>query len=474
MRVRVSAIIIAVVLCAIAAHAFTFETSLSPADVSVKRGETAHFNLTITHNDSVPHTFSVYSPEVYWDVPSKSITVAPGEAGVVDIEVRQYPRALNPGYHLINIHIRPAGEDQLERQSVLVQLRSDTVTGYVPSLRVVPTIPARLVPDVTSLIRIDLTSLNRLDLSDLVLKVRSGLINIDRTASVKGLDSTTVEIPFTLPVRTAPQQDLLRVTAVAQVGNQTYNFDVAPIAYDVVETGEIAAEEGAVAGVLRRSRVITFTNTGNSRKTTTYLSRKPFLLSLFMESEPGSRIIHDEHGSWFAWDVTLDAGASTTITLTADYMPLVWLLVAAAVAFLLYYWLRSPIVVEKKAIVIGTREGGVTDLKILIEIRNRSAGVLKEVKLLDRVPRIAEFVQDPSVSALRPAQVLREDKHGTLLRWNIHGLDRFEQRAVSYRIRTKLSILGRLHLPVAVVKFEPRPGKVRSTPSNVSHIGFGK
>jgi hypothetical protein len=111
---------------------------------------------------------------------------------------------------------------------------------------------------------------------------------------------------------------------------------------------------------------------------------------------------------------------------------------------------------------------------VLIEVRNRSGHRINNVKLLDKIPRIVELVEEHGVGTLRPAKVLRQDASGSLLSWNLNELDRYEERVVSYRIRTKLSIVGRLHLPVAQVKFERHPGRTRSTRSNISQIGFGQ
>jgi hypothetical protein len=184
-------------------------------------------------------------------------------------------------------------------------------------------------------------------------------------------------------------------------------------------------------------------------------------------------VVADDKGRGFAFDIALEAGASTSVAITTDWTPLVIIIVVIILAIIIYYIGRSPLVVKKSAVVIATDSEGLTDVKVLIEIRNRSGNVIKNVKLLDKIPRIVHLTEERGVGTLRPAEIVRHDQSGTLLRWNIHELDRFEERVVSYKIRSKLSILGRLHLPVAIVKFEKKPGRVRSTKSNVSQIGFG-
>jgi hypothetical protein len=470
---KLSIAILLVVVCSAAALAWDFDVKVSPDSVTIASGERANFTLTITHNSNHTERFSIYSPDVDWDVPATVVDVAPGEQGQAYLAIKQYNDRLNPGFYLVNVHIRPNSEDVLVKRAALIALRGKGTAQYLPSLRLTPKMAAVVDPRIGTNLVVTLTNFNPLNLSDVTLLIRSSLLNTDVKTTLIGLETKQVSVPVSYGPGVGPQDDSVKVTALVRVDNQTYHFDGVPAQYSVIEYGEIAAAESTAGGWLSSTKTIAFTNTGNAAKTQTFTVSKPWLSGMFMSTQPSARVVADDKGRGFAFDIALEAGASTSVAITTDWTPLVIIIVVIILAIIIYYIGRSPLVVKKSAVVIATDSEGLTDVKVLIEIRNRSGNVIKNVKLLDKIPRIVHLTEERGVGTLRPAEIVRHDQSGTLLRWNIHELDRFEERVVSYKIRSKLSILGRLHLPVAIVKFEKKPGRVRSTKSNVSQIGFG-
>ena len=88
------------------------------------------------------------------------------------------------------------------------------------------------------------------------------------------------------------------------------------------------------------------------------------------------------------------------------------------------------------------------------------------------MPRIASIVKDYDIGTVRPVNVLHDDKKGALIKWKFESLDAGEERVITYKMRSSLTILGGLQLPVAVAKCKSS-GHERTTRSNVSQIGFG-
>ena len=134
--------------------------------------------------------------------------------------------------------------------------------------------------------------------------------------------------------------------------------------------------------------------------------------------------------------------------------------------------MRSPVLVHKSATVLATKEGGISELKVLIVVKNRTGKELKNVAIIDKVPHIADVLKDFEMGTLHPIKVLKHEKKGTLIKWGVKEFDAFEERVLAYKIKTRLSVLGEFKLPVVVVKFETLTGARRSTHSNtVSIIG---
>ncbi|MEK6822377.1 MAG: hypothetical protein AABY13_00995, partial [Nanoarchaeota archaeon] len=343
---RLPLVCIAVILCALSVSAFEFGVKLSPESGVVRKGETAYFNVTVTHTSDKTEVFSVYSPDVQWDVPSTTVNVPAGEAGTARIAVKQYDEKLNPGYYLVNLHVRPNSQDSVIRTTVLVSLRSDGITKYLPSLRVTPDAPTVIDPRVDAPMSVKIDNLNKLQVDNIVLKLRSNLINKDIAARVGPLNSTTVTLLLDLPDNALHQEDRLLLSAFVTADNQTYRFDAAPLAYEVAEYGEIAADVQKSKTLLTSTKTITLTNTGNAQKATTYTVKKQFFRSWFVNTEPAARIIKTDEGKSYAWDVTLPVGGSTTIKGVTDWTSLAIIIIMALVIYGLYYLLRSPIIVE--------------------------------------------------------------------------------------------------------------------------------
>ena len=132
---------------------------------------------------------------------------------------------------------------------------------------------------------------------------------------------------------------------------------------------------------------------------------------------------------------------------------------------ILYYFMRSPVMLKKEAIVIGTKEEGISDIKVVLHIKNRSSNVFDKIVITDRLPHIAELSKESETGTINPTSVTRSEKKGVILKWELPGLERFEERIISYKIKSKLSILGGFTLPLAVIRFYDKKGRERMSKS---------
>ena len=107
----------------------------------------------------------------------------------------------------------------------------------------------------------------------------------------------------------------------------------------------------------------------------------------------------------------------------------------------------------KRATVVGSHEEGITELKVVVELVNRSGKLVRHVKVIDLVPHLAEVVREFKETMLAPSKIVPHEQRGTLVRWDIDMMDPKEHRILMYRVRTKLSVLGGMTLPVAAVHF---------------------
>ena len=165
--------------------------------------------------------------------------------------------------------------------------------------------------------------------------------------------------------------------------------------------------------------------------------------------------------------MTLDGGESTTVTYLTNYRILFYLLLIS-VAFLLFYALvRSPVVVNKKAVTTSNGgSGGLSEIKVTLDVRNRSKKPLKEIIVTDYVPGIAGVQETLELGTLKPREI-KHLKKNTVVTWFLAELDSSEHRIITYKIRAKLHIVGTFSLPRASVEFKKSKrtkGKAYSNP----------
>ena len=177
--------------------------------------------------------------------------------------------------------------------------------------------------------------------------------------------------------------------------------------------------------------------------------------------------------AYYVWEGDLETTESIAINTEFNYRILFYLLIAAIVALVLYFVLRSPVLVVKTAEVIRESEGGVSDLAIKMHIKNRSARILHSIEVRDKVPNLLEVKAEHEVGTLKPTNVLRNEKKGTIIKWSLDKLDGFEERILIYKVRSKLSIIGDFSLPRTVIKYKKRrTGEYKYMQSNLLRMRY--
>jgi len=473
---RVCIGLVIVFLLATAVSALDFNVAVDPEQATTRINESAQYTLSVSHTSGTSESFDIYSPDVEWDITTdipRPVSVIRGAIGNVTLAVR--PLYATPGFYAIPLHIRHTATGDLLKKTIIIDVRpKDYIRGqYTPAVRLSPRIDP-VDPREPAVVIIEIRNANPRDLENIDVKIRSELLNAGETLDLKGLERKQLVIPIRINEKTPPQKDILQVTAIVLDGERALPFKATPIEFEIVEYGEITENIGERRTFLKTDWDYTLTNEGNIIKSKEFKLQPGFFQSWFTSFNPTSKKVTADGGTFDAWDVELDVDETTVIKVTTNYRPLLVIVLLGLIALGAYYLLRSPLVVRKSAVVIAAKEGGMSELKVLIEVANRTTKPVKHVQILDKVPHIAEVVRDFEVGTMRPTKIAHDEKKGTMIKWVIDELDSREERVISYKIRSKLSILGQMRLPVAVTKCEPKPGRVRKTKSNISQIGFGQ
>ena len=446
-----------------------FAADIKPEQVKTKSNETAMFDFSISHLTDNLEYFEVFSPDILWDIRTKdNIQVQPDRLFLTKLLIR--PLNPTPGVYGVPIQIKRAGTNEIIKKILRIEVTSPypPAESYLPAVRGTTFMQEKIDPREPATITVVIENQNRRILPRVEVKLRSNVINKDYVTSLNPVEKKELKFTVELSPHTAPQMDVLRTTIIIPESEKAYQFDLEGTEYFVKRYGKLEPKEEITKSFLMTKRSITLTNGANDVVEEDYTVYAPWYQRWFTSTEPKAQRIK----GYFVWPITLEIGQSQTLTLKTNYIPLTIALIIAAILTIIYHIYRSPVKIIKKATIVATREGGISELKILLEVKNRSKEVARNISILDLVPRIAEYIKDSEAGTIAPINSIRNEKKGTILKYVLEHLDPSEERIISYRIRSKLSILGGVSLPVAVAKLETAKGRIVRTSSNIARITF--
>ena len=211
--------------------------------------------------------------------------------------------------------------------------------------------------------------------------------------------------------------------------------------------------------------VVELTNPGNVQSTEIVQMQSSFWQRLFTKSDfPVSYVKQD--GKYYAdFSVTIGPGAGVEFNVVQNYKPFAYttaiLVLVILICTVLYFTFRSSIVITRKVNVARGDEEGVSRLKVVLNIKNRTGSTLENIKIIERTPNITEVDKQFVVGTLKPTKIVQNAVKGTLVRWDFASLEPFEERIITYNVNSKLAILGTMQLPPTLVKYD-RAGQTKT------------
>ena len=104
-------------------------------------------------------------------------------------------------------------------------------------------------------------------------------------------------------------------------------------------------------------------------------------------------------------------------------------------------------------------------MHVSLAVRNRGSATIEGIDITDIIPDLVQIEKGLLIGTLHPSKILRHERKGTIVKWDIKRLDSGEERVITYKISTKLPILGGFTLSAANVRFSYQ-GKSFSVNSN--------
>lgn len=418
-------------------------------------GEVGGYYLDVT-NTGGKDSFGITTTDNNWRLKGKtSFEIEPGQKQRIKIELLPIGE-LKPASYSVNIRVYSKNTAETVDKALLVNLVafSELINAELEYS------PEGLDPRKENLIKLNLKNKNNIRLENVKIKMESSLFEDERTIDLLPLEDRSEELRINfndLVERGSYEVKLLIamndkvLIERAEKVNVGYYSDV---------TEDVKVEDG----FLVKKTILFRENKGNTA------SEEEFNVKLNSFENTFTRM-HPEAGEWekrngihyYTWMFSINPGDDYRIEVKTDYLtPLIVIVVIVIVAIALYYFLKKDVSIKKKVLTIKSN-GGISEMKIILVVKN-TGGNLNRVQVVDRLPKIIKKPAEYGV--VKPTNVKHSELGGTMILWDLQNLVRGEERVISYKIKSDIHVVGRLHMPVASVRYRTNKGKLVVVDSN--------
>ncbi len=456
-----------VLLCLPMAFAsFANVIPLDPTSNSIYYDETASFLLTITNTNNVDTVYSWSVNPLEWIVESATAgKVAADSSQQFELSIKPRPTSYRgPGSYVIPISVDAQDEHIQEQLSIFIKSVDDR-GNYNPSVALGASLAEEVDPREKLSSQIQIRNRNNRQIENISLQLSSPHFYEEDSFSLFGLEERSLQYRFDIDSLIEPGTYEYEAKLVfnGETISQVQRL------YDVIPYSVIDRDTSTKNKWFSRTQITEIKNDGNIQKTVSTNLKIPFYKKLFTSIDVEADNIELVTGN--SWVIILEPQESATVKVKQNYIILPILIILIILALIAYFYLRNPIVLQKQIIVTGKDEEGISEMKVRIYIRNRTEQAFYNLRLLDKAPTIADVKESDGLGVLEPTKIIKTEKKGTIIKWDFDSLEAYEERIVTYTIKSKLKIIGNINLPKVRVKYENSKGKERTSESGMSQVG---
>lgn len=217
------------------------------------------------------------------------------------------------------------------------------------------------------------------------------------------------------------------------------------VLFEKIEAQEFWSEE-----FLKKEYTVTLINKDNYTTVGTWATEVSQFEQFFLTGEPEPELEPGEEAVKVSWEYEVAAGEQVIYTYTISYIPLfaAGVLLAVALAALGVYYMSRYRVIKT----ISHKKDGFIGVELAI--KNKTFKKQKNVTLEDSVP--IPLMLSRHFGTMSPTAIKKQKDKLTLI-WKFDELLPKEERMLSYRMKSKLKVEGKILIPPASVR--QRDGK---------------
>ncbi|HLC90940.1 MAG TPA: hypothetical protein VJI15_04165 [Candidatus Nanoarchaeia archaeon] len=446
--------------------------TVTPIKNHINPAEEGSFEVVITNTGQVTKNYKVYSLELGWIIDplptDRTFTLLPGQSRKTIVSVKAV-EAFSPGAYAPSLYIDEYTGNQYssETRQLKVYLSPEKALDYLPSFIVELDMDDNVDPREPLSIKLFLENRNPLNLKDLQVKIQSEMPEFvkELQLDLPPLERKTVEFSVT-PNPYQQPKDYILFFVFERAGQTVKVVEKKVKIISIIP--DFAVDVQQEKAFLKTFRTVTIKNDGNVLNSQEVKVPLSFFPSLLTTGQDDVKVVEGKR--YATWEVELGPNESASRVMVTNYRLALYLLIALLIFLSFYYYVQSPIIITKKAITTKSdEEGALSEIKLTLEVKNKTGNIVKDIQITDTIPGIANLEKSLELGTLKPTNVKHTQK-GTKVVWSLAEIEGHEHRLVTYTVKAKLNILGTLLLPRAVVEY--RKGRsTRKAYSNVYRLG---
>ncbi len=463
-------------------HAFT--ATIEPVKPFLKPGESASFLLHLQNTAGRNETYRIIFLEPDWLLMTdpitaylNGITLAPGQQATIPFTLTP-KRKLVPYVYILELRIAREGSDETQTFFIPVEVKSAhrNIGEFLIAVSRLVDVPREVDPRHPLTITVNLKNRNPKVIKDFTIRVDTPFGRNTTHTRLDGFEWKNVTITLPLPANATPGEYDVNVTLIA---DGEFLDPVIRDSFIIIPYTDVRIETNETWGFFRKRTSYTIINKGNAPAAVTLPMRIPFSwLGHFtsFRAENGTRLekslLVNTTGAYALTRITLPPGGRMRVEGQLSYALFVWLTLITILALVLYQVMRSPIQIRKDAVVVGVSQGGVSEIRIVLHVKNLNGKKrFKDITIIDPLPRLVELIREKDERFGKP-RVYVNEREGSVIKWYIDSLEPYEERIITYRVRSRLSLLGKITLPRAILTFKDEDGTEQVTRSNLVRLDF--
>lgn len=427
-----------------------------PVEINVMRSENkitandaAIFEIVISNNQLRNTDFFIAKNffSERWKVTAQPYILSVESGFSRNVQLRVAPsKYLVPGEYklIVGIESRDGSfKEELPLEIEIVPFGEDNIRTEL-------VVDDKIDPRIGSVVRIELENLFNFDINDVSILFESDLFEFEKNIKLKANEKRVEKFELSFP---------------ADVKLGQYEFNV------VVKSGKdllgsankkvLLAPYSEVTEKIFRSNkfnkniVITKENTGTEESSEEVNLELTWIEKVLARYNIAPESVNKADGKYIArWFFSIEPGERFDIIVNLPYGTyLSILLITLLLIYIIFYITRRKVVLVKKIIDVTKDSEGIKGVKIILHLTNRGNKSIEKIRIIDYLPKMVA-ASGKDFGTMKPTRTQKSMDGKMRLVWDLDGLDRGEERIISYIARSTLSIIGKMLLPEAVVEYQ--------------------